>query len=298
MILFSSTSVILSLTFLLIVLCHPRQCYSVSNMLVCNSCLCELLFSLSMLSMALFTYMNDQREQQIADHMCIFRGYLGYVTDALQNYSYALQAIYRYTYVVHHQKRLYQTYRLQFLFILIVWIFCFLSALVLMLSEQIKYNLDNQICQLPLRKTLFKLYIGSCVYCLPLIIIQFVYYKLIRYLRNISNNSGSTTAIGIIQAQREMQVLKRIIVLVSILITNGFPYLVFWFIAFGTDPPLYHFRISFLFVDVSLVPVMIAMFKFNNNVKDILLKSIANLMSRTTKSGPTASDQRTQQKTF
>ncbi|CAF4783604.1 unnamed protein product, partial [Rotaria sp. Silwood2] len=82
-------------------------------MLVANSCLAEVIFGSDMLGMALFTFQNDIHQIQYQDSFCVFRGFLGYVVTILQNYSYLLQAIYRYITVVYPTRLFWQSVRFQ-----------------------------------------------------------------------------------------------------------------------------------------------------------------------------------------
>jgi len=78
----------------------------------------------------------------------------------------------------------------------------------------------------------------------------------------------------LIRAQREVQMVRQIIILVMGVMTIGFPYAIFVFLALFTTPPKYHFRIAYIFVDVSLLFVMIALLKFTESLKMFLLKTI------------------------
>ena len=82
-------------------------------MLVANSCLAELVFGSDMLGMAIFTFQNDLKQIQYQDSLCIFRGYLGYIATILQNYSYLLQAVYRYIIVVYPTRLFWQSAKFQ-----------------------------------------------------------------------------------------------------------------------------------------------------------------------------------------
>ena len=69
------------------------------------------------------------------------------------------------------------------------------------------------------------------------------------------------------RAQREVKMVRRIVMLVFVLVTLGLPYTIFFVMAFLTTPPIYHFRIAFLSVDVSLALVMLALGQFTDPVK-------------------------------
>ncbi len=62
-------------------------------MLLANTCLVELVLGSDILSMIIFKLQNDLKQIQYEDSLCVFRGYMGFVFCALQNYSFLLQAV-------------------------------------------------------------------------------------------------------------------------------------------------------------------------------------------------------------
>jgi hypothetical protein len=79
----------------------------------------------------------------------------------------------------------------------------------------------------------------------------------------------------LLRARRELNMVRRIVMLIIVLITLGLPYTIFFLMSFFTNPPKYHFRIAFLFVDISLACVMIALFQFTDPIKTFLIKRIS-----------------------
>jgi hypothetical protein len=240
--------------------------------LVANSCLAELIFGSDMLAMALFTFQNDLKQSQYQDSLCIFRGFLGYVVTVLQNYSYLLQAVYRYITVVYPTCLFYQSVKFQGFLICSTWILGFVCPFPYLLTNEIQYNVDNQICQMPPRLSFLNIFNALCLYVIPISLIILVYFKLVRYVKEMNNHVVGINVL--IRAQREVQMVRRIIILVMGVMTIGFPYAIFVFLAFFTTPPKFHFRIAYIFVDVSLLFVMIALLKFTNSLKMSLLKII------------------------
>jgi hypothetical protein len=78
----------------------------------------------------------------------------------------------------------------------------------------------------------------------------------------------------LLRAERELKMVRRIILLIIILITLGFPYTIFFLMSFFTNPPKYHFRIAFLSVDISLVFVIIALFQFTDQIKLFVIQKL------------------------
>ncbi len=79
--------IILAVIFLFIV-AIDKTCHTVPMTLVANSCLTALILASTLLGMALFTLQNDYKQIPYQDSLCIFLGYMTYVSAALQCYSY------------------------------------------------------------------------------------------------------------------------------------------------------------------------------------------------------------------
>ncbi|CAF0842209.1 unnamed protein product [Adineta steineri] len=89
-----------------------------------------------------------------------------------------------------------------------------------------------------------------------------------------------TTANNLFRAQRELKMVHRIVILVSILLSLGIPYASFLFMGFFTLPIKYHYRIAYTFVDISLVFVIITLFKFTDPIK-LAIRNIRNQRTNT-----------------
>ena len=68
--------------------------------------------------------------------------------------------------------------------------------------------------------------------------------------------------------------IQRTVLLLMIIITVGFLYGIFVLISIFTSPPKYHYRIAFIFVDISLVFVIIALFLSPDPPKAAVIKRI------------------------
>ena len=272
MIIFTAFATVSALIFLSIIIVD-KTCHSVSMALVANSCLAELVFGSDMLAMALFTLQNDLKQIHYQDSLCISRGFLGYIVTILQNYSYLLQAIYRYFIVVYPARLFCQSIRFQMFLVCSIWILGFLCPILYVLTDVIKYNADNQICQMPLGLSFFNIYNAFCVYLIPISLTVLIYFKLVRYVKKTSKNVTSIYTLA--RAQRELKMVRHIVILLSGVATIGFPYAIFIFLSFFTTPPNYHFRIAYIFVNVSLAFVMIAIFQFTEPLKTSIMKIIS-----------------------
>ena len=110
------------------------------------------------------------------------------------------------------------------------------------------------------------------IYIIPINGIMFIYWKLIQYVREM--NKRVTLANTLLRAQRELKMVYRIVILVSILLILSVPYTIFVFMGFFTLTPKYDFRIALTFAETSLVFVMIALFKFTEPVRTSIMRRI------------------------
>ena len=68
--------------------------------------------------------------------------------------------------------------------------------------------------------------------------------------------------------------VRRILILITILIGLCFPFTVIMFMDFFDKAPKYHFRIAYIFIDGSILSVMISLFQFTDPLKASIIKRI------------------------
>lgn len=269
MIFSTALAAVLAVTFLFTILFH-KTWHTVSMMLIANSCLAEAIFAGVMFSMAVFTFHNDLKQIHYQDSFCIARGFMSYAATVLQNYSYLLQACYRYSTVVYPNRIFWQSAKLQTFLVGLTWLFGFACATLYAFEGDIKYDLDNQICQMELQPSLLTFYNAVSLYAFPIFLIMLIYMKLVLYVREMNKNV--TPVNTSLRLKRELRMVRRIVILVGGITVLGFPYTLFCFISLFTAPPKYHFRIAYIFVDFSLVFVMIAIFQFTDSLKEFIMR--------------------------
>jgi hypothetical protein len=92
--------IVVAIIFLLIII-FDDTCHTIPMLLIANSCLAELICGTVIFSMNVYTFQNDLKQLPYQDSLCVFRGYLSLSSCAIQNYSFLLQSIHRYTTVVY-----------------------------------------------------------------------------------------------------------------------------------------------------------------------------------------------------
>lgn len=262
---------LLSILFFLIIL-FDKTCHTVSMILVGNSFFIGILFGIDQIYSRLFTLINDYKQNQYEDILCYFRGYIGYVTCSIQNSSYLLQAIYCYVTVIYPTRLFFQSIRFQIYLICLTWFIGFIYPIIFLFNGEILYNIDNQICQLPLKFSFSIIYMAHGAYIIPVLLTIFIYLKLIFYVKLMGKRITAVNTL--LRAQRELKMVRRIVILISILFIFCFPYAMFIFLSFFVIIPKYHLRISYIFIDVSFIAVILVLFQFTKPLKISFLNQI------------------------
>jgi hypothetical protein len=186
------------------------------------------------------------------------------------NSSYLLQTLYRYLIVIYPTRLIFQSYRFQFINICIMWIF----PSVFLFTSEITYDVDNQVCQLPVRFSFSIIYMLFCMFSIPILSIMFIYWKLIRYVRKMGRNVTGGNRNTLIRVQRELKMIRRTVILVTVLIGICFPFTIFMFMGYFNQAPKYHYRISFIFVHISGLFSIITLFLFTDSLKETIINKI------------------------
>ena len=250
-------TIVLTIIFLSLII-YDKRCHTVSMMLVANSCLCEFLFSIALLIAILIVLENDRKRTIQYENACFAAGYISYVACGTQNYSYLVQAIYRYVLVVYPNHLIYQSAKFQLFIISLMWICGIIYPIPFLLTNQIQYDYNDHVCQMPFQFSFVTLFNVIYIYLLPMGLVMLIYFLMIRYVRQISRNV--TTANRLFRVQRELRMTKRIVLLVLITVSLGIPYTLFMFMSFFGRPQKNQFRIAYLFINISLVLIMITLF--------------------------------------
>jgi hypothetical protein len=263
--------IISAITFLLIIIID-KTCHTVPMMLVANSGLIQLISGSDLLGIAVFTLENDLKQVQYQDSLCIFRAYMVFAVSGLGSYSYLLQAIYRYIVVVYPTRLTYQSARFQIFLICLTWICGIIYPIPIVFTDQIKYDVDNQTCAIPLGLSFLIIFNSCYFYMIPVGAIVLIYFRMVRYIKLMSKRVTTTNTL--VRAQRELKMIRGIIRLVFILVSLGLPYTIFIFMSFFNSAPKYSFRIAYIFIDASLALVMIVLFLNTDPVKKFVMKKI------------------------
>lgn len=257
---------------LLLIIIVDKTCHTVPMMLASNSFLSVILFAGDILWMTIFALRNDLGHLFHQDSACALRGYLSYVFCSSMNYSFFLQSIYRYLSVLYPSRLFWRSVRMQLYLVCLSWLYALIHPLAFLVSGRILYNAANQICQIPLGLSLSLFFMVSNVYLIPVMAIQLIYIRLVRYVKEMRQRV--TTGNSCLRAQKELKMVRQIVVIITILVVLGLPYTSFIFMSFVTSPPKYCLRIASIFIDTSLMFVVIGLLQFTEPLKSSVTRRL------------------------
>lgn len=185
------------------------------------------------------------------------------------NYSYNLH---RYLIIVYPSLRLYRSYRFQLVLILLLWIFGFVVLIPLFYFDQIEYNIDNDICQVPIRLSWGMMYLIIVVYLIPNVLVNVIYWKLIRHVHRMNERMKRICLLS--RRKRELKMIKTIVTINTILVIFSVPSVIFLLISCFTTIPKWHFRILFFFTDLCTTALIIVVLKTTEPVRNAVMKSL------------------------
>ncbi|CAF4123532.1 unnamed protein product, partial [Adineta steineri] len=209
---------------------------------VANLCLSIIGLAVASLGTELFGIVYDYRFISFPHSSCFILNYIVSSQSSMLNFSLFLQAFYRYLCIVHSTRIFYQSWKFQLILIILTWIIGYLLPLEYFLHHDVVANTDNKMCVIPFRLSFSIIYMATSIYMVPFSSLMLTYLRIIRYVKQMNNRVTPVNVL--VRAQRDLEIVRRTIILVCILIACGFPFVILIFISLFTDPPKYTYRIS------------------------------------------------------
>jgi hypothetical protein len=277
MVISTAIALIVSLIYLVIIIWSQGRNMLTSTLLSSNTFLAALVYSSAHFSIAISVLRSDIAvidgiRIRFNNPFCMSSAFVFYSGCALLYYSYVMQAVQRFSRIVLYDYRWLHEHRIQIFFIILQWFFCILGTFIpLSTTNQLQYDIYMNMCIIPIRSNGWTMYYAIFCYCIPLIFLAIFYHRLIQYILIVRARVTACLISGsvVIAAQRQLALIRRVIVLVSILTLSGLPYSVFIGMGFWMDPPIYQFRISFLCVDIALASVVCTMFYYSRDINQL-----------------------------
>ena len=220
---FASISIFISLTILIIIL-YKKDFHHVIYLLQSETCLSSIFYCIVQWNNYIhLLFLN----WNISDISCRWRSYFGYMSIIAVIYSYLLQSISRYICINLSMKSRYLiSFDIHWIFILIKWFIVILLPLPSLLTKDIYYR-TGFLCWVPKQFYIHVTYTFIFYYFIPIFIISILYLLILHRIRSNPVNQYKNRINQ--NRNRDIQVYRRLMVLLGIYIAGGIP-LVFYMI--------------------------------------------------------------------
>lgn len=254
-----------------------RPCRTVNNLMTCNTAAATVLYSILQIISAGYGLQQDWLIYQPA---CRFRAYLYTTVCTAVCTSYTVQSISRLFFTVFSKYKYLLTWRVHRYLILINYFISMIGPIPsVFVGKGSGFEIESRLCICSTKVFSSGFLAALNAYIIPLLIAIIIYCRILYYVRQSSCRvhqlSQSNMTLLIKQLKREMKLSKKILILVSILVFAGIPYvtLLFWQILQSRSLPIAFYSLIMLFITIAFVFKMFIMFNMNREMKNFVQKS-------------------------
>ncbi|CAF0952450.1 unnamed protein product [Adineta steineri] len=249
---------------------HVKREDKITVVLCSHIYLTLLINGIIFMSMNIRSILGDLYNQSFDSSWCILSGYLSLVLVGMLSWNFLNQAFYRLIRIVYFQNRRFQSLKLYIVLPVIELIITTSIFLCVLLPlNGVTYSPNDYFCCATFTNIPGMLSLSFVAYICPLCCILFIYIHITRFI----HHQGNIPTLIIKQRQsRDLLIMRRILVIVSLLLLLGMPALILvtMFIITGEENPIL-IRISYFSASVSQIGLSVALVFSIPQLKNIIL---------------------------
>ena len=215
---FGLFSVIISMIIVIIIKRSKTQLHTVRHLLISNTCTASIVYCVAQTANYIVLIFFPLITSDIA---CRWRGYVGYMSISAAIYSYLIQAISRLFFSVFSTRHPWlTTFKTHRILIGIHWLSAIIIALPSVITDDIYFR-PGLLCWVPMRSFIHVIYTLLAYYVAPILGILIIYVYIYRHIQRVKKQTQlirNTTS-----QKRDLEVLRNIVILLSIYISGGIP---------------------------------------------------------------------------
>ena len=275
----SATNLLLGSAIIVAVIVH-HPCRTVRNLLLCNTAVATCVYSMFQIVLAGYGFDADLMKPPPA---CVFQAYFYTTVCVLVPVSYMMQSISRFFFAVLYTHKYLLGWKAHWCMIMTNYLYAFgASLLALSFDRGFEFEMESRLCLTTTKVFRASIHSISIAYLIPLTIIIMLYggivYRVRQSARRVLTLTTSDRATGANIAvtntmtpnlRREMKLMRNIIILISILLFAGLPYLmmVLWHAFAKQPPPEPLYLLCLVNITLFFVVKMIVLLHMNLEVK-------------------------------
>jgi hypothetical protein len=252
---------------ILLLIYSTKRLHTTTHLLICNTCLSSIFYSVVQSNNYIYLLFIPW---EMSDISCRYRAYFGYMSIAAVIYSYFIQALSRFFFSIFQSNyRWIRSFNIHYIIILIQWIIVILIPLPALITKDIHYR-PTFLCWVPKGKLLHAIYTLIVYYLIPITFIVAIYINI--YYRVEQYGTTKSETIRKIKQNRNLEILRNILVLIGIYTCGGIPTLIY--ITIGIEI-FYSIGIIFLSLTVTIERLVTIVLdrEIRNTVKNLFRQS-------------------------
>ena len=234
--------------------------HRIDYLLFANTYLAALMIAVFFLDMCAYSiYGHLHVDVSFDGWWCKIKGYLLYISGCTFFHTFALQGIYRFCRILHQTKIRLQSFRLYVILSGSLWIFTSLELLTSFLIGDIEYIINDYHCQFVPTSIRGSFTVYTIGFVIPFTI------TVCCYMWTMYNIRKQTAALSTIDqqasVQRDMVVMKRLMIFLTVLTTAAAPHVFLPVIYLITGAlPEFVISLEWLITSIAIVCVLIILF--------------------------------------
>lgn len=223
---FSLIGIFASVHFILLIKLN-RTLHTLSNVLVCNSCLAVLILASDIFIMSIYILNRDLSLKGTFAYnifLCQFRVYISQISFCALIHSYVIQVFQRLTSIIYADRLYYRNLCPYLYAIAIQWFIAIGHILPIIFNNNFNQShiKEDFLCQITIHTSRTIIYICSIIYIIPLGLIA-IQYCIVVVLFQREKHRNHTDKIHQ-HIRHQMKCIRRIFIYVSLLLFLGIPY--------------------------------------------------------------------------
>ncbi|CAF2539288.1 unnamed protein product [Rotaria sp. Silwood2] len=272
-ILASIIGLIFSFTFIIVIITN-RQCHNMSNLLACNSSVAVILY----LILTIFASIYGLREDWAWNApLCIFRAYSIVVALGTVCYSFSMQSLSRWFFVIHYKLRYLLTWRTHSIMIIFNWLISLSIPIVpLFIDGSLGLEKESRSCIVKTNAFAAAIFSIIMVISIPLSVSTMVYCSILYHTRQSAHrilrfNQNMNKYKTIHNVKREVKLVQHILIQTACASCGGIIFLinVLWQALSGIPLPKHMFLLGVNLTTIGVSLMTISHFMLNTQVKNI-----------------------------
>jgi hypothetical protein len=271
---------------MIIIVVINRQCRTITSMMMCNTAAATIIYSILQLISAGYGLQDDWFSNQPA---CLFRAYCYNGVCIAVISSYTVQSISRFFFSVLYKHKYLLSWRIHWYLIIANYLLTIVGPIPLVFMKNgCGLEPESRLCTVTTKVFSASMWAVTIAYLFPLSIVTVVYGIIFYYARQstrrvstcVSNRTSNAIAHNYVpNLNREMKLMKNILILVGILVCAGIPYLtlVIWHVTQKRPPAEPTYLLAMIAISVFFAIKMIILFYMNKEVKNVAVEYIKKL---------------------